>query len=135
LWHLRWISRIVIALALLWPVVLVALDHHGAERIPEHEHVLPIGGTVTGHLHGFELPHTHVPAVAGAAPTTPTVAPPQASALIAMTLLEYIGLPLLAVVVALAGARRIRPPRRLALLHQITLGPPTPPPTIGASFC
>lgn len=54
----RWLPPAASLLALLLASLIVAFDHHGAERIPAHGHLLAPGQT-TAHVHGFERPHEH----------------------------------------------------------------------------
>ena len=131
--HGRWISRLTLVLALLWPLALVALDHFGAERVPGHEHPAQIGEPIPAHLHGFQLTHGH--AQWPVAAPGPAFVPPQTAAAMAVSGLQYVGIPILAVVVMLGGLRRIGAPVQLSRGDQITMGPPTPPPTCALSFC
>jgi hypothetical protein len=38
---------------------LAALDHHAAERIPGHMHLVASGAPIPPHVHGFEVLHDH----------------------------------------------------------------------------
>src|SRR3954453_1516119 len=51
------LAQVWAALTLLGPVLLLAFDHHGAERLPNHVHLTAAGQSVPGPLHGFQVPH------------------------------------------------------------------------------
>jgi hypothetical protein len=51
-------GQLAIAFALLWPMLLLATDHHGMERISTHEHMSIAGGTIAPHSHAI-APHRH----------------------------------------------------------------------------
>jgi hypothetical protein len=56
----RIVGHWLLVLSLLSTFVVVAIDHHGAERIATHQHLeLPASAPAT-HLHGFQLAHQHV---------------------------------------------------------------------------
>src|SRR6476660_8077455 len=44
-------------LVVLGPTLVLAFDHHGAERLPNHVHITADGQPAPAHLHGFEVPH------------------------------------------------------------------------------
>src|SRR5438067_13639546 len=70
------VARAAMVIVLLTPILLLAADHHGAERLPTHAHAAPAGRTVSAHLHSFEMPHVdgvHTPVSVGA----PVVVAPQ----------------------------------------------------------
>jgi hypothetical protein len=136
----RAVGQLWIAFALLWPMLLLAVDHHGAERIPTHKHIDPLGEPAVEHAHGFTLGHVHQTAEPGV--TVPPAAPSFTSrvtvriaelaapslAILATWLLGTSSLPLLALMLVLAAR-----PRELLPLHRQRLGqtipaPPTPPP-------
>ncbi len=137
----RAVRRLAIVFALLWPVVLLGVDHHGGERIPTHEHIEPLGEPVAAHVHAFALPHVHGAAADGGAQAAATTlaaplrivvriadvdAPPLA--VLATSLLGSSTLPLVALMTALAVLFRAPVPRRRTRLAQTALIPPTPPP-------
>ena len=125
-----WFVCCLVALAVVFPGLLVAADHHGAERISTHAHVLPPGAMDQGHSHGFERPHTHengIPLAEGAVPVLvrgepasplPISAPPSA-----------IALPLVAAILALTLRGSTLVSSRRALVAQATFAPPTRPPS------
>jgi len=55
----RLVAHVLVIGALLTGLLVVALDHHGAERIPSHTHLTISGVPVPSHLHGFESVHRH----------------------------------------------------------------------------
>ena len=84
LWIRRGLGRMLLAAAVVLPFALSAVDHHGAERIPIHEHVVEVvDASAVPHSHGFEQFHHHLGQVAGmdqirisaAAPTMPSIVP------------------------------------------------------------
>ena len=136
--HLRFLSlararqclgRLALALAVVSPMLLVALDHHGAERIPGHEHVAPSGQPVATHAHLFEQPHGHALRPTDLSLLILTVVPAHPTALAALTLVEHLGLPLLLLLTSVVLTGRSTLPGVSRLTDQIALGPPTPPPT------
>jgi hypothetical protein len=54
----RYVGQVAIAFALLWPMVLLATDHHGTARLPTHEHVSVGGAAVAPHSHVI-VAHSH----------------------------------------------------------------------------
>lgn len=60
---LRWTGRGALLFTLLLPSLLVAVDHHGAERDPTHTHVSLESEAPAEplhlHTHGFERQHEH----------------------------------------------------------------------------
>src|SRR4051812_10441263 len=69
----RLMANALVIGALLTSLFVMALDHHGAERIPSHTHLTMDGASVTPHVHGFERAHNHD------RPGTSTVASPVAT--------------------------------------------------------
>ncbi len=55
----RWLGHVMAMLAVMLPGLVVALDHHGAERIPTHMHLSADGAPVSTHSHEFEVSHRH----------------------------------------------------------------------------
>jgi len=55
----RLLAHVLVIGVLLTSMFVVALDHHGAERIPNHTHLTMDGAAVSPHLHGFERAHLH----------------------------------------------------------------------------
>ncbi|MEA2640826.1 MAG: hypothetical protein QOF51_2220 [Chloroflexota bacterium] len=114
--------------ALLYPSVLLAVDHHGAERIPTHEHPA-VDGVIPTHVHGFEVPHIHIHSVSVLAgqPTAPIIGEPS---LILMILFATMAM---AFVGGTDGLCRIPCVLRWVPNQdgdaQVNLIPPTPPPT------
>lgn len=51
-------ALVLILYALFLPFYGPLLDHHFAERQPDHQH-LYLGRSVPGHAHPYTLPHTH----------------------------------------------------------------------------
>lgn len=121
---------------LLFPTMLLAVDHHGAERIPTHEHVVALGELTPAHVHPFERVHGHEHAEAsaggdvvvrgpgvGGALSTPVPAPLQ-SALLMLT-----AAPAVPWLLALAApARGARSPSSGHRPHERLEAPPTHPP-------
>ena len=137
--HLRFLSlararqclgRLALALAVVSPMLLVVLDHHGAERIPGHEHVAPPGQPVATHAHLFEQRHGHALRETDLSPSIPAVVPAHPTALAALTLVEHLGLPLLLLLITVVLTGRSPLPGISRLTDQIALGPPTPPPPV-----
>ncbi|GIV96546.1 MAG: hypothetical protein KatS3mg057_1203 [Herpetosiphonaceae bacterium] len=62
---LNYAGYLLVLIALGVAFVLPALDHHAAERIPGHIHLIPGGGIIRHahylghHRHSYERPHTH----------------------------------------------------------------------------
>jgi hypothetical protein len=126
----HWTGRVTLAVALLFPIVVVALDHHGAERLPGHQHVGQFGESAEPHAHGFQVPHTHEAPGSVSPDLTPTVAPAQQAAILVTALLESVGLPFLALGMALVRGRRFRVRTAPGLTDQVAFAPPTPPPPV-----
>jgi len=115
--------------ALLYVSVLLALDHHAAERIPTHEHIVTEGSSTPPHIHGFEVAHTHVHGVAlrGSGAAT------QISGQSILVLLAYVAMAAVAFLAELPGNLRDLPALRPRILRdhlvaQLAPAPPTPPP-------
>jgi hypothetical protein len=120
--------RLLLAFALLTPILLVAIDHHGAERIATHAHLSPVGENVPPHVHGYEVPHTH-----GAPSANPEVAPLIVPAVptvvVALALAQVSSLPISRPVTL----KVVEPWDRILVPADLTgdqaaFDPPTPPP-------
>lgn len=127
----RGLGHGALALALLCPTFIVLLDHHGAERIPGHQHAAPPVLAIPGHPHDFERDHAHT-AVAPLPLATAAFVPAQPAALVGLASIDHLGLPVVALLAAAAAASGTAIPRVARLADQIALHPPTPPPTASA---
>lgn len=124
----RGLGHLALIGSLLYLPFLLALDHHGAERIPTHQH-LSADGHVPPHVHGFEVPHVDINGVSllGRVPTV------QISSESTRVLLALLTSTALAFVGASLG-RRPSAPRYLGRagrrdwVAQASYAPPTPPP-------
>jgi len=116
--------------AIVFPGFLIAVDHHGAERIGSHEHVAPSRSIDQNHSHGFERAHTHEngpPLADGIAPALVRGNP--LAPLPASSSPSTIALPLVVAILALSIFRSTVVTRRSALANQATFAPPTRPPS------
>jgi hypothetical protein len=159
-WQLIWchetrraVGQLGVVFALLWPLLILAADHHGVERIPTHEHVDPLGTPAPEHQHAFSLDHAHDVADHGSAspehsvadhePTSPTILPLQVTsriiarmldlaaptvAAVASSLLDNNEIPLLAVIIVLGALSHAVIPGRRPRPTETAFSPPTPPP-------
>jgi hypothetical protein len=118
------------ALLLLSPGLLLTLDHHGAERLPMHAHAALAGEKVPAHLHGFEVAHMDGPGGTAAAPDAPAVVASEPAAVLVLSSVQGLGMPLARPLLLATDARgRADVPAHL-LVDQIALNPPTRPPTV-----
>jgi hypothetical protein len=116
-----------LVLSLLSTFILISVDHHGAERIPTHQHGWGGVDVAIQHVHGFELAHRHE---AGVAPSTAPTAwfssvslDLQVTSVVALTALLALAWGLL---------RHPRAPFHVltnSMDPQFKLRPPVPPPT------
>ena len=121
----------VAGLALLFPVFLIVIDHHGIERLADHQHALPSEGPLPPHVHGFEINHVHSSTFAPAmGPSVPSVVPSVPLLAIVLALVQMVGLPF-------AGWRDpsvLRPEQAIYEHQRLTaqrfVAPPTRPPTL-----
>ena len=125
-----WAVCCLVAVAIVFPGFLIAVDHHGAERIGSHEHVAPPGPLDPSHSHGFERPHTHAngpPLADGVAPVlvrgNPLAPLPASSAPSA------IALPLVVAILVLPSFKSTVATSRSVLANQAIFAPPTRPPS------
>jgi hypothetical protein len=51
-------ANTMMAVALVFPILVVALDQHGVERLPNHAHAVPLGAAAPPHIHSFEIAHS-----------------------------------------------------------------------------
>ena len=120
------VAHWLLILSLLSTFLLIAVDHHGAERIPTHRHFGTESSLPTAHLHGFEMTHRHdgqpLPVQASALLVTANDASPQGVELLAFTACMMIVFWLL----ALTPVSRQTMPGRLTA--QLVRHPEVPPP-------
>jgi hypothetical protein len=123
----RIVAHWLLAFSLLSTFLLIAVDHHGAERIATHRHLAFEAGLPAAHLHGFELTHRHdgqlVPVQASGLLMTASDASAQGVLLLAFGACLMIVFWLL----AWSAATWQIVPRRLST--QLVRRPPVPPPT------
>jgi hypothetical protein len=124
----RWLAHLAAMWIIVFPIVVIALDHHGAERIPGHEHLTPFGETPPAHLHGFEVAHVHGPAVTTAPATTPALATAQPIVLTILSFLQDAALRPNGAPSPMVGVLQTGVPSAAALTAQTAPTPPTPPP-------
>jgi hypothetical protein len=122
-------ARAVTAVLLLLPIALLTLDHHGAERLPSHTHATPASQQVPKHLHGFEVAHLDSPGHTAAPSEAPAIVPPEPAAVLVLSSVQGLGLPLARPLLLVADARKRAAPSTDTLVDQTTLAPPTRPPT------
>jgi hypothetical protein len=123
-------ARAVTAMLLLLPLALLTLDHHGAERLPSHTHAVPAGQQVPKHLHGFEVAHVDAPGHTATVPEAPAVVPPEPAAVLVLSFVQGLGVPLARPILLAAYAQERAAPSTDLLADQTTLDPPTRPPTV-----
>ena|SRR5437870_2479399 len=120
----------VFAVAIAFPTIFIALDHHAVERLPGHLHLSPLGEITQNHAHAFEEPHTHAPSVSLLAETDNlTVRAAAAIPWLVVYLLMAFALPLLRSTLSLGMTGRWPPPAVHVAGNQSPRRPPTPPPT------
>ena len=126
----HWVACSLVAVALAFPFVFGALDHHAAERIPTHGHLGALGEIGQVHLHEFEAPHAHGP-TAGILINRQDLGVYSAAGAssFVLSLLLALALPVLAAGFGLGPAAPWPRFRRRAASGQISSRPPTPPPT------
>lgn len=109
-------------------IYLLALgDHHLTERIPTHEHLLPLGQSVPDHTHGFAQFHGHDPGAAWSTPSNPAVVPAASATMPALLWLNDLVPPLGAEFsISLAWIPAIL--AVLVLANQLVIAPAPPPP-------
>jgi len=121
--------HVAAAFAVLFPIGVVALDHHGAERIGGHQHAVPSGETIPPHVHGFQIPHTHGPEAMHGASGAPAIVPAEPLLLTmfapAFDAAVRAGRALPLTVAAIPRGLTLAPS---PLVEQIALAPPTRPP-------
>jgi hypothetical protein len=128
----RWAANIAAALLVLFPVLVVSLDHHGAERIATHQH-LSDSAEVPPHVHGFEMAHLHGPAAVPASSTMPAIAAPEPVALMVISLAQDATVRLQAVTAPGDAQPYWNTLLDPLLRAQTALTPPTPPPDVRAA--
>lgn len=120
------VSRGIAALALLFPLAMVVLDHHGVERIPIHVHLSSVEKPAVFHAHGFDTPHIHEP---GAVVTTaPAVVASVPVAVLVLAFAQVAGLPLARPIAVDAIAEGRAHLDGSLLRDQLSHDPPTRPP-------
>ena len=134
-WVIRWgvsregrgyIFRAAVAAATLFPLLVVSLDHHGAEHLGTHSHP-GLSGEVP-HLHEYQIPHSH-----GSAAQPPSADSPQIVAAVpvvgvALGLTVDAGLPLIGTMIFAAIRLQSRAVSARTVLSQMSLAPATQPP-------
>jgi hypothetical protein len=128
----RWLIQSTIAVWMAWTPMLMALDHHGVERIGTHQHAAASDGSPPApeHTHGFERLHDHVHAGRAApehAEATPSVTNPVVRLAAASFLLTG-SLPPQIATLDRHGDPGYRLPTRGTAAHQVAGAPPAPPP-------
>jgi hypothetical protein len=121
--------RAITAVLLLGPILLLALDHHGAERIPTHSHVEPLAQAAPPHVHGFEVRHVDTPVRNVEPPATPSVVAPEPAAVLVLSFAQVLGMPLDRAPIVMTSGPQDTARQRAVLADQTTADPPTPPPT------
>ena len=125
-----WLICSLLAVALAFPTLFVALDHHGVERLPTHLHVTSTAGVADAHAHTYDVAHSHAGTAADVESSAALIvrAAAQTPLFVLLTLVG-LALPALAVTLFKSPTRwRVSAPR--AARHQSLSRPPTPPPTI-----
>src|SRR5581483_8821259 len=89
----RSVLRLCAALMLLFPVLVVAFDHHGVERLPGHAHLTMDGESVPPHFHGFEVPHSHRSGRASVSPSVVAIGMAQPAAFLSMATEQAASMP------------------------------------------
>src|SRR5690242_6442265 len=84
----RWLANTLAALVVVFPMLVVSLDHHGAERIASHQHANSVGETPPAHLHGFQVAHVHDAGASKAHTTAPAIAAAEPVALMVLSLAQ-----------------------------------------------
>ena len=120
----------LLAIAIAFPSVFIALDHHAVERLPGHLHLASLGEIAQNHAHAFEEPHAHATGVSLLAETDDLVV--RAAAAIpwlVVYLLMAFALPLLRSTLSLGMTGGWPRPAAPVARNQSPARPPTPPPT------
>jgi hypothetical protein len=127
----RAIDHLLVISSLLVSLVVVAVDHHGAERIATHVHLTADGGKAPAHVHAFQQAHMHDWAALDMGRSIVAMFQIDAStdSLTSIPGVAIGTLLLLALLSAAARSHRLRCPEE-RLLAQFTLRPPVPPPAI-----
>jgi len=135
-----------LAMGLVTGALVTAFDHHGAERNPTHNHLVPGGQQPPGHSHGFQLPHSHATELGRAhavlegisggqdVPTIQSDAPPAMVNAPLLTLVQVVtfapfGLTGTWMIVLAGTALWAVRPRDTVLAPQALVRPPGRPPT------
>ena len=128
----RWLGNTAAAFVVLFPILIVSLDHHGAERIASHQHASSTGESVPSHLHGFQVAHVHDTGMPKAHTTAPAIAVAEPIALMVLSLAQDAAMRLDGALNPgnVASYTLVVPAR--SLIEQTAIAPPTPPPDAAA---
>jgi hypothetical protein len=121
----------LLAVAIAFPSVFIALDHHAVERLPGHLHLAALGEIAQNHAHAFEEPHTHAAAGVSMLAETADLIVRAAAEIpwLVVYLLMAFALPLLRLALSLGIAAGWPWPATRVAGNQLPARPPTRPPT------
>jgi hypothetical protein len=125
----------MLVLVFVFPILLGAFDHHGAERLPDHEHSVPLGQPTPAHAHGFTQPHEHMGLVPTDALSVVVLLSQTERVAGALSLAQSLAFPGLFVMVLFCTIRVTQTMMKRSLNDQTRFAPPTPPPARLASSC
>src|SRR5207302_10160660 len=124
----QWLRAIILGLVLIFPAWISAVDHHGAERVPMHEHDVPFGQPVPDHNHQFQIAHDHAGPVLEPASLASAIA--TQPYITVGALMDHLVVPLVVLIMCCAVTGRSRESVLAVLDDQLALAPPTHPPAI-----
>jgi hypothetical protein len=129
-----WSMCCLLALAVVFPGLLVAFDHHGVERIPAHAHLSMASSPQEGHSHAYEHGHEHSETSLSAEDATRVIIRRESATMPATSGPSILAIPPTFNACALTCQPADMLLARGTLSDQWAFPPATPPPTSLASF-
>jgi len=129
----RCLGAATMALLVVFPLLLAAMDHHTAERIPGHQHSVPLGEPAPSHDHEFGSAHEHSARVVIDALAVPVIIT-QSAAIAVLSVIQNLALPILLMIAGYQVSGRVRRQTAGVLSDQVAIAPPTLPPALPAAI-